>query len=89
MVNEPQEHTCPQNMFSTRGVQVLYGPSLLDRGFRDWILQVARIATTQDVYDGEAEMVGDVKCKHEFVIAYCPFCGAKLNDGNTTTQDRH
>ncbi len=72
-----KEHHCPQNLFSDRGIQVIYDPS--DADWQSWRLRVALVANEQMVRDGQAEAVGDMQCEHEFPISYCPFCGTKLD----------
>ncbi len=61
------------------GIKVVYGPSV-DQSWQSWILSVSRFATPKDVYDGEAEIVGEEMFHSEFSISFCPFCGANLAD---------
>jgi hypothetical protein len=73
------EHNCHQSKRRHPDIRVLYGPSLRS-SLKGWILQVERIAREQDVYDGEANIVGQVMFGWQFVINFCPFCGIKLDE---------
>jgi hypothetical protein len=73
------EHKCDNNHFMETGIKVVYGP-FVDESWQSWVLSVRRLATPKDVYDGEAEKVGEEMFLSEFSISYCPFCGANLAD---------
>lgn len=73
------EHKCDNNQFTETSIKVLYGPSV-DQSWQSWILSVSQFATPKDVYDGEAENVGEEMFHSEFSISFCTFFGANLTD---------
>lgn len=77
----PLEHHCTTLVHPRPPeIQVLHGTSV-DEFWKHWLLRVYHYATAKDVYDGEAEMVGDLMHDTSFAIYFCPFCGAKLPPG--------
>ncbi|QOX80996.1 hypothetical protein FY034_18590 (plasmid) [Trichlorobacter lovleyi] len=40
------------------------------------------LADEQEVYDGEAEDIGEVMSLHSYGINYCPLCGERLNESS-------
>lgn len=74
------DHLCSENRLHPV-IQIIYGPSindLDDSSWTGWVLQDKRYASEEDVYDGEAEAVGDFIFGTTFLINFCPFCGMKL-----------
>lgn len=69
------EHICKEssNDFSIVNVSFSEVPQI------DWILAHLLIAKEKDVYDGEAEYIGELLDSYYLMIQYCPFCGEKLN----------
>ena len=74
----PTEHVCAENSFRNTGIRLLYGPEV-EEGWENWILEVAALATQIEVDGGMAESVGEVMHSSAFVIAFCPFCGMRLD----------
>jgi hypothetical protein len=44
-----------------------------------WLYGSVWLAEEKEIYDGEAEVVGEVMSSYLFSICYCPFCGEKLD----------
>lgn len=68
------------------GIAVMDGPTLLEPDSRTlfeqkdgrWWFTFEAIADTKTVYDGEAEVVGEVTQSFTIPVIYCPYCGKKL-----------
>ena len=71
-----QSHECGRNDHDTIGI-------LLTRHVHSpvdvWTLASAWIAGEEEVLDGQADSVGEVKSSSQIAINYCPFCGIGLD----------
>ncbi len=47
-------------------------------GIPGWYFVRSLYATEQDVYDGEAEEIGEEISSSAMLIFFCPFCGLQL-----------
>jgi hypothetical protein len=71
-----EEHRCFQN--TDEDTFVLYCDKLWCNS-HGWLLARLWIAGEEEVFDGEADHIGEIKQRATISIQFCPFCGIKLN----------
>ena len=69
------KHKCEKN--EDEDTAILYCKSSVT-GFSNWILANVWIAGNEEVEDGEADEIGEIKKLTTITISYCPFCGDLL-----------
>jgi hypothetical protein len=81
-----QEHQCAENILRD-GLGIFYASYEENRDDRLWILSHFWIADEKEVYDGEANEVGEMMACSSFRIQFCPFCGLalRLNEQEAST----
>jgi hypothetical protein len=71
-------HECPKNVNDTVGVMRF---QYEDYPQDVWMLVTVWIAGNEEVLDGQADFIGQLKSSSETKIDYCPFCGQQLRVG--------
>lgn len=69
------EHRCKEKLYDNNAI--LKCKSEFNQAIK-WVLVDVWIAGKEEVADGEADEIGEVKKLTTIFISYCPFCGEYL-----------